>query len=158
VMGTPAYMAPEQARGATKFVGPGADVYSLGVILYEGLTGTRPFSSPDQLALLRMVAEEEPERPGRRASGVPRDVELICLKCLAKDPLKRYLSAEALADDLDRWLRGEPILARASTRWERTLRWVKRRPMAAALVAVSATAATALVVMGLVYQGRLYDE
>src|SRR5262249_36263034 len=89
-MGTPACTAPEQARGDTKFVGPQADVYSLGVILYECLTGTRPFEAPDQIGVLRKVAEDEPERPGKRVPGLPRDVELICLKCLAKDPAERY--------------------------------------------------------------------
>jgi serine/threonine protein kinase len=114
VMGTPAYMAPEQARGETKFVGPQADVYSLGVILYECLTGTRPFEAPDQLALLRKVAEEEPERPGKRVPGLPRDVELICLKCLAKDPAERYPTAGALEVDLGRFAAGEPVSVRAA--------------------------------------------
>ncbi len=89
VMGTPAYMAPEQARGDTKFVGPGADVYALGVILYECLTGTRPFAGSDAFSLLRKVTEEEPERPSKRIAKLPRDVELICLKCLAKEPAER---------------------------------------------------------------------
>src|SRR5262249_52688341 len=96
-MGTPAYMAPEQARGDTKFVTPSADVYSLGVILYECLTGSRPFEAPDQIALLRKVAEDDPEPPRRRVPRLPRDVELICLKCLAKNPAERYSTAADLA-------------------------------------------------------------
>ena len=128
VLGTPAYMAPEQARGETKFVGPRADIYSLGVILYECLTGAKPFLAPDQLALLRRVVEEEPERPGRRAPGVPRDVELICLKCLAKDPDERYQTARALAADLGRFAAGEPVSVRAAGVVERVARWARRKP------------------------------
>ena len=128
VMGTPAYMAPEQARGETKFVGPQADVYSLGVILYESLTGTRPFEAPDPLALLRKVAEEEPERPGKRVPGLPRDVELICLKCLAKDPAERYPTAGALEVDLGRSARADPPgCRRRGTPWPGTAgRWRRR--------------------------------
>ena len=131
-MGTPAYMAPEQARGETKFVGPQADVYSLGVILYECLTGTRPFEAPDQLALLRKVAEDEPERPGKRVPGLPRDVELICLKCLAKDPAERYPTAGALAADLGRFAAGEPVSVRAAGVVERAAKWARRKPTLAA--------------------------
>src|SRR5262249_48140883 len=132
VMGTPAYMAPEQARGDTKFVGPQGDVYSLGVILYECLTRTKPFEAPDQLALLRKVAEEEPERPGKRVPGLPRDVELICLKCLAKDPAGRYPRAGALAADLGRFEAGEPVSVRAAGVVERAAKWARRKPTLAA--------------------------
>ncbi len=132
VMGTPAYMAPEQARGQTRFVGPQADVYSLGVILYECLTGTKPFQASDQIALLRRVVEEEPERPGRRVRRVPRDVELICLKCLAKDPAERYQTAGALAADLGRFVAGEPVSVRAAGVVERVARWARRKPTLAA--------------------------
>ena len=132
VMGTPAYMAPEQARGDTKFVGPQADVYSLGVILYECLTGTRPFDDADQMALLRKVVEEEPERPGKRVPGLPRDVELICLKCLAKDPAERYPTAGALAADLRRFAAGEPVSVRAAGVVERAAKWARRKPTLAA--------------------------
>jgi serine/threonine protein kinase len=128
VMGTPAYMAPEQARGETKFVGPQADVYSLGVILYQCLTGTKPFGDPDQIVLLRKVAEEEPERPGKRVPGLPRDVELICLKCLAKDPAERYPAAGALAVDLGRFVAGEPVSVRAAGVVERAAKWARRKP------------------------------
>ncbi len=132
VMGTPAYMAPEQARGDTKFVGPQADVYSLGVMLYECLTGTRPFEAPDPLVLLRKMAEEEPERPGKRAPGLPRDVELICLKCLAKDSPERYPTAGALAADLGRFASGEPVSVRAAGVVERAAKWARRKPTLAA--------------------------
>jgi serine/threonine protein kinase len=132
VMGTPAYMAPEQARGETRFVGPQADVYSLGVILYECLTGTKPFQAADQLALLRRVAEEEPDRPGKRVPGLPRDVELICLKCLAKDPAERYPTAGAVAADLGRFAAGEPVSSRAAGVLERVAKWARRKPTLAA--------------------------
>jgi tRNA A-37 threonylcarbamoyl transferase component Bud32 len=132
VMATPAYMAPEQARGETKFVGPQADIYSLGVILCECLTRTRPFEALDQLALLRKVAQDEPERPGKRVQGVPRDVELICLKCLAKDPAERYPTAGALAADLGRFAAGEPVSVRAAGVVERVAKWARRKPTLAA--------------------------
>jgi WD40 repeat protein/tRNA A-37 threonylcarbamoyl transferase component Bud32 len=132
VMGTPAYMAPEQARGDTKFVGPQADVYSLGVILYQCLTGTRPFADSDPIALLRKVAEEEPERPGKRVRRLPRDVELICLKCLAKEPAERYPTAGALAADLGRFVAGEPVGVRAAGVVERAAKWARRKPTLAA--------------------------
>ena len=136
VMGTPAYMAPEQARGETKFVGPQADVYSLGVILYECLTGTRPFEAPDQLVLLRKVAEEEPERPAKRVPGLPRDVELICLKCLAKDPAERYPTPGALEVDLGRFAAGEPVSVLAAGVAERAAKWARRKPTLAAAYAL----------------------
>jgi len=107
VMGTPAYMAPEQAKGGTKFVGPAADIYSLGVILYVCLTGRKPFDDPDSIALLRKVAEEEPVRPSKQVKvGVPRDIELICLKCISKEPAERYPTAKSLAEDLGRFANG----------------------------------------------------
>jgi hypothetical protein len=125
-------MAPEQARGNTKFVGPQADVYSLGVILYQCLTGTRPFEDPDPIALLKKVAEEEPERPGKRMAGLHRDVELICLKCLAKEPAERYPTAGALAADLGRFVAGEPVNVRAAGVVERAAKWARRKPTLAA--------------------------
>ena len=132
VMGTPAYMPPEQARGDTKFVGPQADVYSLGVILYECLTGSKPFEALDQHALLRKVAEDDPERPGKRVPGLPRDVELICLKCLAKEPAERYPTAGALAADLERFAAGEPVTVRTAGVVERAAKWARRKPTLAA--------------------------
>ena len=139
VMGTPAYMAPEQARGDTKFVGPQADVYSLGVILYECLTGTRPFDDANPMALMRRVAEEAPERPGLRVPRLPRDVELVCLKCLAKDPAERYATAGALATELGRFAAGEPVSVRAAGAVERGYKWARRNPTRASAYALTLT-------------------
>jgi predicted oxidoreductase (fatty acid repression mutant protein) len=136
VMGTPAYMAPEQARGDTKFVGPQADVYSLGVILYECLSGRRPFDASTAQALLRKVIEEEPERPRKRVPGLPRDIELFCLKCLAKDPTERYPTAGELAADLDKFVAGEPVSVRAAGIVERAAKWALRKPTLAAAYAL----------------------
>ena len=108
VLGTPKYMAPEQAAGR-KDLTVEADVYSLGVILYERLTGQTPFAGDNALTLLRQARESEPPRPSSIRPGLDRDLETVVLKCLEKEPARRYASAEALADDLDRWLRGEPI-------------------------------------------------
>src|SRR5262249_34549323 len=141
VMGTPAYMAPEQARGETKVVGPQADVSSLGVILYQCLPGTRPFEAADPIALLRKVAEEEPERPGKRVPDLPRDVELICLKCLAKEPAERYATAGALATDLRRFAAGEPVSVRAAGVVERAAKWARRKPTLAAAYTLGLLAA-----------------
>ena len=150
VMGTPGYMAPEQAKGDTKFVGPGADIYSLGVILYECLSGTRPFNDASTMALLRKVAEEEPQRIRKRMPDVPRDVELICLKCLAKDPADRYPTALALADDLRRFAAGEPVSVRAAGLFERGYKWTRRKPVLAGLYALAATAVVLLTFGGIV--------
>jgi serine/threonine protein kinase len=135
VMGTPSYMSPEQAQGRTKFVGPQADVYALGVILYECMTGVRPFVEADSFLLLRRVLEEAPKSPRHHVSGLPRDLELIALKCLQKDPADRYQSADALAEDLGRYLAGEPILARPSSVARMAWLWCRRNPLPASLAA-----------------------
>jgi tetratricopeptide (TPR) repeat protein len=134
IVGTPAYMSPEQARGAAP--DPRSDVYSLGATLYELLTGTPPFRGAAHL-VLREVLEVEPRSPRRLNDAVPRDLETVCLKAMAKEPGRRYATAGELADDLRRWLRGEPVRARPVGPAERLWRWCRRRPLVAGLAAVA---------------------
>ncbi|MCI0378181.1 MAG: serine/threonine protein kinase [Gemmataceae bacterium] len=135
IVGTPLYMAPEQAAGAQHLT-TAADIYSLGAILFELLTGAPPYRGDSLLATLLLAQQADPVRPRALNPRVDRDLEAICLKCLEKDPSRRYGSALALAEDLERWRAGEPIHARRTSVWERAWKWAKRRPATAALVAL----------------------
>jgi mono/diheme cytochrome c family protein/predicted Ser/Thr protein kinase len=135
ILGTPSYMAPEQAEGRKDLIGPATDVYALGTILYELLTGRPPFCGTSLMESLRLVIAEEPIAPSRLAPAVPRDLEAICLKCLEKAPARRYASALALAEDLRRFLNGQPVAARHLGPVGRTWKWMRRHPQAVALCA-----------------------
>jgi serine/threonine-protein kinase len=157
LVGTPGYMAPEQAAGRGEPLTTATDVYGLGALLYELLAGRPPFEGETPLDVLAKVLAEEPLPPARIRPGVPAELEVICLKCLRKEPARRYGSAAELAEELGRYLEGEPIRARPAGALERAWRWVKRRPSAAALLAVSVVAVLALVIVavGLAYSARL---
>jgi tetratricopeptide (TPR) repeat protein len=126
VMGTPSYMSPEQASGLTKDIGPRTDVYALGAMLYEMLTGRPPFRAATAMETMGQVRTQEPVSPRTLQPSVPRDLETICLKCLAKDREGRYATAKEVAEDLERFLSNKPILARPASPWERTVKFVKR--------------------------------
>jgi formylglycine-generating enzyme required for sulfatase activity/tRNA A-37 threonylcarbamoyl transferase component Bud32 len=137
VMGTPSFMPPEQAKGAVAEMGPRSDVYSLGATLYFLLTARPPFQTSSTAETLCQVIEAEPVPPRRLNPAIPRDLETVCLKCLRKESSRRYVTAAELADDLDRWLAGKPIVARRVSARERAWLWCKRRPAVAAMICVT---------------------
>jgi WD40 repeat protein len=157
ILGTPSYMAPEQARG-DRALSPAVDVYSLGAILYEVLTGRPPFQAATPLDTLLEVLERDPKRPRALNPRVDPDLETICLKCLEKEPARRYGSAAALADELERWLAGEPIQARPAGKLRRLRRWLGRRRVAVTVLALSVLLVVALVGAGFLYRARLNDR
>jgi WD40 repeat protein len=155
VLGTASYMSPEQATAQNDLVGTGSDVYSLGAILYELLTRKVVFAGGSYLETLRLVTQTEPTPLAKLRTGIPRDLDAICMKCLEKDPRRRYPSAFALTQDLRRFLAGELTEARPVGTLERFVRWAKRKPTTAALVGVCVVGATALLSVCLWYNARL---
>jgi WD40 repeat protein/tRNA A-37 threonylcarbamoyl transferase component Bud32 len=155
VMGTPAYMPPEQARGDTKVLTTAADIYSLGATFFEMLTGRAPFVGDSAAVILRGVLEQEPPRPRQLNPELDRDLETICLKCLQKDPSRRYGTAAELADDLDRWSEGRPITARPVSTTERVVKWARRRPALTALLLITHLALLGLVIGGVYFTRNL---
>jgi serine/threonine-protein kinase len=141
IMGTPSYMAPEQAAGRVKQTGPHSDVYSLGAILYEMLTGRPPFQAETPLKTIQLVQTQVPVRPWTLNSSADAELEAVCLKCLEKEPRQRYGSAEALADDLERWLQGKPTLAKPQCWLRRSWRFVCSHAFASTAVALFGLAA-----------------
>jgi serine/threonine protein kinase/WD40 repeat protein len=163
ILGTPSYMAPEQAgrtTGESRSAGPGptVDVYALGAILYELLTGRPPFLASSPLDTLLQVTRDDPVPPARLNSKTPRDLQTICLKCLEKDPGRRYPTAAALADDLHRFVTDEPITARPASPLKRARKWAKRRPALAGLIAVSVAAVLTLLAGSWYFTGQLRVE
>jgi hypothetical protein len=158
ILGTPAYMAPEQARGTTREVGPPADIYGLGAILYQLLTGLPPIRGSSVQELLLLVQMADPLPPRQLLPTVPLDLQTICLKCLQKEPGRRYATAGELADDLGRYLSGEPIRARPTPAWERAWKWARRRPTIATLAGAVLAATVLLVVLSWVFVAIVVEK
>jgi tetratricopeptide (TPR) repeat protein len=154
-LGTPSYMAPEQAQAQTQKLGPATDVYALGAVLYEMLTGRPPFRAATPLETLKLVVESEPVRPAQLQPQTPRDLDTICLKCLQKDPQRRYLSAADLADDCAAYLLGQPIKARPVGPLERGWKWVRSHPTVSVPAAVISFAILVILAVVLAYNFRL---
>jgi len=158
VLGTPSYMAPEQASGGVHEIGAAADVYALGAILYEAITGRPPFRAASPIDTVMQVINNDPVAPSKLQPSLPRDLETICLKCLLKKPSQRYASADALAKDLERFIQGRPILARPIGLFERSIKYARRHPSAAAIIGlVLFGLITGLATVG-VYNSRLQAE
>ena len=155
VLGTPSYMSPEQARGDTRQLTTAVDIYGLGAVLFYLLTEQPPFAGGTTMETIRQVIDQEPKCPTTLNPSADPDLEVICLKCLEKDPARRYGSAEAVADDLDRWLADEPILARPNGTWERTAKWVRRNRTRAALLGLAAVSALTVTAISSVMNVRL---
>lgn len=154
VLGTIPYMAPEQASGTMRFLQPTVDIHALGVILYELLTGLRPYRAPTLVEILQQIQELPPVPPGKLRAGIPRDLETICLKCLEKSPAQRYASAGLLAEDLQRFLDGRPIMASPTPPWERWWRWCRRNAIVSSLAGIVVLAGLGLLV-GLALHWRM---
>jgi WD40 repeat protein len=157
VVGTPSYIAPEQAAGKNRTVGPPVDIYALGAILYELLTGRPPFRGETALDTVLQVMADEPVPPSKLRAKLPRDLETICLKCLNKDPRKRYPTAEALADDLHRFRAGDSIAARPVGRLERGVKWTRRHPAATALGVTGTLAVLGVLAVSLYFNVQLNE-
>jgi serine/threonine protein kinase/tetratricopeptide (TPR) repeat protein len=158
ILGTPCYMAPEQAEGKNHEIGPAADIYALGAICYELLVGRPPFKAGNPVDTIRQVIGQDPVPPRQLEPRVPADLETICLKCLEKEPARRYASAADLADDLRRFLDDKPIHARPTPAWERLWKWGKRRPAIVALLGVILAAIVSVVLLVVWHYVSLQDE
>ncbi len=156
IFGSPSYMAPEQASGVMK-LSSAVDVYALGAVLYECVTGRPPFMGPDAMQTVMLVLSDDPVPPRQLQPKLPRDLETICLKCLEKLPRRRYASAQALAEDLERFLKGEPILARPVSFAERMQKWAVRKPWQATAVGLAAALMIGLIV-GLILLNQAYRK